>query len=183
MRKNNKKGISPLIATVLIIGFTIVLAALVITWGTKLFKTTVEETESASKFSVACSTGLKLEVLKADADNTNLATLKLRNNNQDRRVDDFKFVVNYEDDNPSAEGDVASPELLDETGTVVLDADGNPRMDTKLEFPVPKTLTVQGSLPLDTTAVDNSIKSIDVYPAFEIEGETKFCENAVNVKV
>ena len=39
----NKKGISPLIATVLIIGFTIVLAVLVITW---ISGTVNEQTES-----------------------------------------------------------------------------------------------------------------------------------------
>ena len=37
-RRMKKRGISPLIATVLIIGFTIVLAALVMQWGSGLFE-------------------------------------------------------------------------------------------------------------------------------------------------
>lgn len=42
---NSKKGISPLIATVLIVGFTIVLAVLVITWISGTVKTTTEDTD------------------------------------------------------------------------------------------------------------------------------------------
>ncbi len=61
MNRRNKKGISPLIATVLIIGFTIVLAAMVITWGTKLFKQTTEETGRASQFNLLCTTGYSVE--------------------------------------------------------------------------------------------------------------------------
>ena len=34
----NKKGISPLIATVLILGFTVALAAIIMTWGTDFTK-------------------------------------------------------------------------------------------------------------------------------------------------
>jgi len=51
----NKKGISPLIATVLIIGFTIVLAALVIQWGGDLFKGFQEETGKSAELSTKCS--------------------------------------------------------------------------------------------------------------------------------
>ena len=96
MFNKNKKGISPLIATVLIIGFTIVLAALVITWGTKLFKSTVSDTESTSKFTLACTAGLSLEIdpKKVDANNMELT---MRNSNQDRAIDDFQVIV-YDSD-------------------------------------------------------------------------------------
>jgi flagellin-like protein len=66
MRGKNKKGISPLIATVLIIGFTIVIAALVITWGTNLFKRTQESSGRTSEVSTACAEliiGLNVDVL------------------------------------------------------------------------------------------------------------------------
>src|SRR3989338_8508658 len=90
--KKNKKGISPLIATVLIIGFTIVLAALVITWGTKLFQTTVSQTETTSKFSLACTTGLSLDITPG-AKAVDSLDITMRNNNQDKPIDDFKFVL------------------------------------------------------------------------------------------
>src|SRR3989338_9180439 len=58
---SKRKGISPLIATVLVIGFTIVIAAMVITWGTKLFKDTAEETGKLSVFNLLCNSGFNLQ--------------------------------------------------------------------------------------------------------------------------
>ena len=54
----SKKGISPLIATVLIIGFTIILAAMVFQWGGDLFKQVQEETGAASEAKINCTSGL-----------------------------------------------------------------------------------------------------------------------------
>ena len=45
-----KRGISPLIATVLIIGFTIVLAAVVIRWGGDFLTGTTEESLEEGNF-------------------------------------------------------------------------------------------------------------------------------------
>jgi len=162
MKRRNKKGISPLIATVLVIGFTIVLAALVITWGTKLFKTTVSETETASKVSLACTVGLKLEVLDSTLDDTNTqVTLNLRNNNQDRAIDGFRAVLNF-NTGTSEEGSIASSD-----GVMVL------------QFPVPKKYTINGVTTTDLT----NLESIALYPQFEIEGDIKACENSENIKV
>src|SRR3989344_1221070 len=52
----NKRGISPLIATVLIIGFTVALAAVIITWGTGFVQKTQEDVGKQADLSVACST-------------------------------------------------------------------------------------------------------------------------------
>ena len=49
-----KKGISPLIATVLIIRFTIVLAAFVFIWGTDLFQKVQEQTSSDIEVKTYC---------------------------------------------------------------------------------------------------------------------------------
>lgn len=93
----NKKAISPLIATVLIIGFTIVIAALVITWGTGLFKKTVSETETTAEFSKVCSSS-NIEVLDHKLNPDNTLDLTIKNNNQDHDVKDFKVVLNYKKD-------------------------------------------------------------------------------------
>jgi len=42
----NKKGISPLVATVLIIGFTVALAAVIMVWGQDFITGMVERTEN-----------------------------------------------------------------------------------------------------------------------------------------
>jgi flagellin-like protein len=51
----NKKGISPLIATVLIIGFTVALAAVIMTWGQKFTKDIQEQTEETSGSQMTCA--------------------------------------------------------------------------------------------------------------------------------
>ena len=58
MRKN-KRGISPLIATVLLIGFTVALAAMVMTWGSGFIKKTTEQTTVDDKTEVLEAFGAK----------------------------------------------------------------------------------------------------------------------------
>jgi len=60
----SKKGISPLIATVLLIGFTIVLAALVFQWGGRLFKDTTTSTTCQGQVSLACASDVQLAISK-----------------------------------------------------------------------------------------------------------------------
>ena len=158
----DKKGISPLIATVLIIGFTIVLAALVITWGTKLFKTTVAETEEASKFALACTTGLKLEVLSATYDGSNLV-VTMRNNNQERQIDNFRFIVN--DNEGSSEGTLTDPDPT------------TPDQVVLHEF-VKKQYTISYT---PTTGV--TVNSVDVYPQFDMDGKLKACDSPTTANV
>jgi len=67
MKHLTKKGVSPLIATVIIIGFTIVLAALLITFGTQFFKGQIAQQEKTSAISTICSTGLANLDVKASA--------------------------------------------------------------------------------------------------------------------
>ena len=58
-----KKGISPIIATILILGFTVVLAAIFVTWGSGFFQKTQESTENTVRLSTVCTnvaTNIKL---------------------------------------------------------------------------------------------------------------------------
>lgn len=168
MIRNNKRGISPLIATVLVIGFTIVLAALVITWGTRLFQTTVAETEIQSTFSVVCSTGLKLDVTNRGAAPGNADTswsVTLRNNNQDQEINDFTVVLNFAD-GTSEEGAIAA----------------NGPSSNVLEFPVPVAYDI--GFGGDSSRSDlTGLESVDFYPQFTIDGVTRSCENPINVEV
>lgn len=171
----NKKGISPLIATVLVIGFTIVLAALVITWGTKMFKDTVDETEAASQFNLACTTGLRIDA-SADSSSATADSIEvtLRNNNQDRDIDSFNFVV-YD-----TGGNVVKLEEFGETdGQFAMWISGawsSAEADAELVFPVPKKYKLTS-----TTVAMDSLSKIEVYPIFTIEGQTKSCETATEI--
>ncbi|MBS3107878.1 hypothetical protein J4468_03075 [Candidatus Woesearchaeota archaeon] len=51
----NKKGISPLIATVLIIGFTVALAAVIMVWGSDFIKSTTDDVDRTTKVQIACT--------------------------------------------------------------------------------------------------------------------------------
>ena len=50
-----KRGISPLIATILLIGFTVVLAAVVLTWGQGWFAGLTEGTTESTNLQLACT--------------------------------------------------------------------------------------------------------------------------------
>jgi len=67
--RKNKKGISPLIATVLLIGFTIVLAALVMRWGGTLFRETTQTTGCEAQGRIACSSQVDISVGTIDCTN------------------------------------------------------------------------------------------------------------------
>jgi len=57
-----KKGISPLIATVLIIGFTVALAAIIITWSTGFTKKMQTSTEETANVQVICATDVIFDI-------------------------------------------------------------------------------------------------------------------------
>ena len=64
----NKKGISPLIATVLLIGFTVALAAVVIIWGSGFVsRTTVASSEKTAQ-TLACTSDLNFDIRKVNCD-------------------------------------------------------------------------------------------------------------------
>jgi|SRR3989344_6649068 len=90
----NKKGISPLIATVLIIGFTIVIAALVITFGTNLVRTTTENTQTSSDVSLACQqTAIKTKLTTELVDGPNKILKVAVDNGASIKLEGFVFRV------------------------------------------------------------------------------------------
>jgi len=70
MRFMSKKGISPLIASILLIGFTVALAAIVITWGSGFVQSITSSTEERTTKAIACTSDLNFEILKVTC-NTN----------------------------------------------------------------------------------------------------------------
>ena len=60
----SKRGISPLIATVLLIGFTVALAAVVITWGSGFVNKVTTGTDESTSKTVSCTTDLNFQIRK-----------------------------------------------------------------------------------------------------------------------
>lgn len=62
----DKRGISPLIASILLIGFTVALAAFIMTWGVDYFKDIMEKSKAQSDQALRCSSELNFEILAAN---------------------------------------------------------------------------------------------------------------------
>ena len=88
-----KKGISPLIATVLLIGFTIVLAAVVMRWGGEFVRETTEETTCIAEAATACI-DLRSEITNAvdNAPTTSSVTVTI-SSSSDQVIDGFRILL------------------------------------------------------------------------------------------
>ena len=64
----NKKAISPLIATVLLIGLVVALAVLVTNWGLNYVKQTTERTEKTTKSALDCINNLDFDIKEVACD-------------------------------------------------------------------------------------------------------------------
>jgi len=100
-----KRGISPLIATVLIIGFTVALAAVIMVWGQSFSKSMQESTEQSTKIQLICSQDVLFEISSAcyDSDH-NLVKITVKNNGN-QAIESFRARL-FKSDN-----EVEAPEL------------------------------------------------------------------------
>ena len=88
--KKNKKAISPLIATVLIIGFTIVLGAMVMQWGSAFFRQMTEQTGKTSQAGLACT---QLDYSVDKVSKATSSTMIVVTNKVDIAIPDFLVKV------------------------------------------------------------------------------------------
>ncbi|MBI3051862.1 hypothetical protein HYY74_05390 [Candidatus Woesearchaeota archaeon] len=64
MRRLSKRGVSPLIATVLLIAFAVALGAVVMNWGRTYTEQTADNVKKKSDVDVKCSLDVKLKLLE-----------------------------------------------------------------------------------------------------------------------
>lgn len=62
LRKMNKKGVSPIIATVLLIAFAIALGAIVMNWGKGFVEETAKDTQNKANLELSCEQQLELNI-------------------------------------------------------------------------------------------------------------------------
>jgi len=94
-----KKGISPLIATVLILGFTVALGAVIMTWGTKFVDDMQTSTKETADVQMACATDVSFE-LQNVCWNNSAGDYKITvANNGDKKIDKFKVRFYKSSDN------------------------------------------------------------------------------------
>ena len=92
MLANNKRGLSPLIATVLLVGFSVAIVALVIVWGTNYVKEVQEKEGGIAEGKLNCATDVEINILNVEkiAD----GQLDISVANVKNTVDGFVFRVN-----------------------------------------------------------------------------------------
>lgn len=145
--KMSKKGISPLIATVLILAFTVALAAIIMNWGTGFTKDLLKTTSKGSTANIACAQDVKLEITSACRDTATGGTYKIAVENNGNR-DVVKFNVRMY----RSPTEVYSDAIVDTLGPFVADT---------------ITTTIQAA----------QVKKIVIIPSIVIEGQTVTCSD------
>lgn len=64
---HGKKGVSPLIATVLLIAFAVALGAVVMNWGTNFVKEQTQKTEDTTNTKLGCALRVSLKISEIDS--------------------------------------------------------------------------------------------------------------------
>ena len=148
----NKKGISPLIATVLIIGFTVALAAVIMTWGQSFTKNIQKQTEETSDVQIKCATDVGYSVKTACID---AATVKVTVSSEaTKEIDKFKVRL-YKSPSEVQTLDITSP---------------------LAGFDI-KTYTLT---PVNPPFAAADVKSVELFPVVTISGKSISC--AANIE-
>jgi len=109
----NKKGISPLIATVLLIGFTVALAAVIMTWGLDYIKKITKGTEETTEEQLKCAKDLEFDLI-IDCANNKIEVDALRS-----KVDIAEILLRIKDGAGNTE--IVNATDIPMTGTKILD--------------------------------------------------------------
>lgn len=152
-----RKGISPLIATVLIIGFTVALAAIIMTWGSSFTKGMQTQAEQSSNIQMKCAQDVALIVDAACISGGNLKVTMKNNGAMD--------ITNM------------TARLFADSTTVAV-VDGIKTICTTLTTPA--GLSKYGIASCTVTLPQGSvtsanIKRVEVVPVITIEGTTVPC--------
>jgi len=162
--KMNKRGISPLIATVLIIGFTVALAAVIMTWGQSFSKSMSESTEETTNVQLTCTRDVVF-VLDTVCSDTGKLRLTVENNGN-KNLDEITARIKVD----ATTVDVVTNLTLyprNPAGTVTA---GLKAYDLGI-YEIPDALLV------DTSAAD--VTEVELIAVITVGGKEVTCPNAV----
>lgn len=152
-----RKGISPLIATVLIIGFTVALAAVIMTWGMDFVDMIKEKTGKTASESITCATDVAFDIKSACKSGTNEYTLLVEN---DGVLNVEGWVIRLY----SSEMDVGKKE-------------DTPDVEVKLEKNAIKKLVVTAPSEMEKP---DEVKKIEAIPKIKVKGKEITCTKKVD---
>ena len=142
-RHVSKKGISPLIATVLIIGFTVALAAIIINWGTGFVRQTQVTTEQSANLQITCAQDVIFAISDACISGTDLVITVSNDGTQD--IDEF--IARVSNETTSAVGQIiiggADPFNINSTTVPTADIPNGVSRPSLVEL-IPR-ITLEGS--------------------------------------
>ncbi|MBL7100474.1 MAG: hypothetical protein ISS23_00805 [Nanoarchaeota archaeon] len=160
---NQKRGISPLIATVLILGFTIALAAIIMNWAGVFTKKMTEGTEETANVQIICATEVIFDLESVCVDTNDYKLLV--SNDGARDID--SFIIRY-----YAGADTVEQQTHTFTGGLA-------------QFAIESALSGGGDPTLTTTAgagttkIDN-VNKIEMIPVATIGGKSTTCASNVD---
>lgn len=169
MKIMNTKGISPLIATVLIIGFTVALAAVILTWGTSFTKSISKSTEETADIQLTCAQDVQFDVKAACMEGNNVRVIVENNGNKDIKNFTARFKL--------GETDVLSAETLSGIARfgiktyVAMPGDNDP-----LTAPAPTVWEVDGF----DAVVPTEILEVTLVPVISMAGKDVTCPNSID---
>mgnify|MGYP001613754641 CR=1 FL=1 len=164
-----KRGLSPLIATVLLIGITISLAALVMVWGQQLFKQTTEETSRSAQGEITCISKIEVNILNASCEDDALNPAGPGNSG---RID---IIVDNKNEEP-VHGLIVRLYGLGGPKTIQLSAAGS------YPFPLDAFNTITYTLDYTTTPlVLTQLTKVEVIPQIRLDdGSLKACAQKID---
>ena len=145
----SKRGISPLIATVLLVGFTVALAAVVITWGGRFIQQTQDDVDRSTKLGLSCSK-LNFEIVSVAC--ASLQMTVTINSNTDQIIDNVILRLTKND------------------GSVAV---------TQNAFSAPPLTGFGTQNAVATVAVGDAYDTIEVIAKVIVEGITETCQAGI----
>lgn len=142
-----KRGISPLIATVLILGFTVAIAAVIMTWGTGFTKTMQKSVEETAQKQIICSSDVTINVKSAKLIGNKVKLLIENRGSKD--IDKFNIRVH------GSEG-VDSVETVSGLGAYGIQS-------FEVFF--------------DPAKIGTTVTEVEVFPSITLQNESFFCSN------
>ena len=121
----DKRGLSPLIASILLIAFTVILAAAIINWGSAFFNRISSATEEKTSKYLACTNDLNFHIISIKCPNFVTA----ENNGE---IDIKKFILRFfKEDEFLGTGDLDG---LNKNELQKLTVQNIPKSTNKIEF-------------------------------------------------
>ena len=164
-----RKGISPLIATVLIIGFTVALAAIIMTWGTTFSKGIQKSTETTTDEQMACAQEVQISLASACVDDVGTPLDKLDDAVQMTIKNDGSKDITAMTARFFTGASAVSTAALPATAGAVIPAFGI----------ITPSVTGVTMLPAPGIADPSMIKYIEIIPSILVGTKTVTCAQAV----